>query len=296
MKRPLIGSQVIRTSDPLRRIGVILDRTEDENVIRYSDGVEQFDKDVPFEYVGWSDPRMWHAEIKDGPREANKEEMTRIVHAIKTLGFLLYPMLTVDGFLFDGRNRMLACHLAGKELTEEDFRPLPADIDTDAAGFTANIARRMLNSEDIKSYLVKRKDKIAEMKADAQKRKSELNRPTAERISLASSEAQHQSVTVGRIADLIGAQIGVSGPTVERIFAATKREQMLIDSGREDLVAKVKSGAMGLTPALIEAGVIVAPEKTNDPIDLEVCVCFYKKHLKAFTQFAKENAIVWSKN
>lgn len=294
MKRPLIGSQVIRTTDPLQRVGVIVDRTEEENVIRYSDGVEMFDKDVPFEYVGWSDPSTWHDEVKDGPREANKEELERIVKAIKSLGTLIYPMLTLDGLLFDGRNRMLACNLAGRPLTPEDFRPLPLDIDTKDAAFAVNIARRMLVTDDIKRWLEQNKDRLSLLRKEAKKRHGGSARSIeSTQNQLASIEANSNS---GKVAIQIANQIGVSRATVERIFAATKREQMLVDSGREDLLAKVRNGEMGLTPALISAGLIQAPEKTEDPIEMEVCVCFYKKHLKAFISFAKENDIQWNKN
>lgn len=276
MKRPLIGSQVIRSNDSLQRIAVVINVTDEENVLRYEDGTEVWDKDLPFTYVGFSDPANWAPSVKF-PRPANREEMDRMVRSIKHNG-LLDPIAVHGAVLLDGRNRLMACNLAGVD-------PIYFEVATeDPVGWARakNIDRRHLSMDDIKQAIRDEMDYVKEIAEAAEQR---------ERAgTLASGEA-----TVGKTAAIVGKQFGVSRATVERIFAEQKTTTELKQKAPE-LADKVKAGELTLKQARIQAGLLIQPRAEDTPIEFEVTVSFPKRHLNTFKIFAKENDIVWTSN
>lgn len=285
MKRPLIGSQVIRSNDSLQRIAVVINVTEDENVLRYEDGTEVWDKELPFTYVGFSDPANWAPSVKF-PRPANREEMDRMVRSIKHNG-LLDPIAVHGAVLLDGRNRLMACNLAGVD-------PIYFEVATeDPVGWARakNIDRRHLSMDDIKQAIRDEMDYVKEI-AIAAKQRSVTGIKLIDSMQMTTSSNEERATET---ASIIGRQFGVSRATVERVFAEQKATAELTEKAPA-IAEKVKAGELTLKQARIQAGLLIQPRAENDPIEFEVTVSFPKRHLKAFKIFAKENDIVWTSN
>lgn len=280
MKRPLIGSQVVRFSDSLQRVSVIINRTDEENVLRYSDGeIESWDKDVPLVYVGLSDPETWDRGIEQY-REANADELSMMVDSIKKNG-LLIPIMVQNGMLMDGRNRLLACNLAGIE---------PAFVEVnveDSFEFSKalNGARRHLGREDHRRATEYRKDWIDSVAADAEKRR-------LANLKIGNEKPDGVTEPIGRTNKIVADQLGTSESTVKRIFAERKIEKQLEEAAPE-LAEKVKAGELSLKAARIQAGLLIQPGAEDTPREFEVTVSFPSRYLKSFERFAKENDIVW---
>lgn len=285
MKRPLIGSQVIRSNDSLQRIAVVINVTDEENVLRYEDGTEVWDKDLPFTYVGFSDPANW-APAVSFPREANKEELERMARSIKNRG-LIEPISIHNDVMLDGRNRLMACNLAGVD-------PHFTEIHTeDPIGWAEakNLDRRHLSTADIKQMIFGMKEYVAKIAAN--KKKNSLGG-----VKLANSTNEtlvSNDTEVGRTRKIIAEQFGVSEATVGRAFAEQKVAIELKEKAPE-LAEKVKAGELTLKQARIQAGLLVQPRAENEPIEFEVTISFPKRHLNTFKIFAKENDIVWTSN
>lgn len=284
MKRPLIGSQVVRSNDSLQRLAVVINVTPEENVLRYEDGTEIWDKDLPFTYVGFSDPENWAPSVKF-PRPANQEEMARMVRSIKQNG-LLDPIAVHGAVLLDGRNRLMACNLAGVD-------PIYTEIETeDPVGWARakNIDRRHLSMDDIKQAIRDEMDYVKEIATIAKQRQiAHLNVAESTAVESGSNEPN------GRTAEIVAKHFGVSRETVKRVFAEQKTATELQEKAPE-LADKVKAGELSLKAARIQAGLLVQPGSNEDPIEFEVSVSFPKRHLKAFKIFAKENEIIWTSN
>lgn len=283
MKRPLIGSQVVRSTDSLQRVAVVINRTAEENVLRYAgDSTEIWDQDVPLTYVGLSDPETWDPGIEQY-REANAEELAMMVESIKKNG-LLIPIMIQNGMLMDGRNRMLACNLAGVEPSFVEVKV------TDSFEFSKalNGARRHLGKEDHRRAIEYKKDWIDKLVCEAEERRlanlKQFKSPATEGLTEAVG---------GKTSVIVAEQLGTSRSTVNRIFAERKIEKQLEEAAPQ-LADKVKAGELSLKAARIQAGLLAQPAANDDdPTEFEVTISFPKRHLPAFKVFAKTQEIVW---
>lgn len=112
-------------------------------------------------------------------------------------------LLTPDGLLLDGRNRLIACY---RGHIEPRFRKVQSE--PWGLAYSQNIARRHLDTLD--------KCKFAEAWAAdekaraAQRRKETVGRPPAEKLKETFPSIKHQS------RDAIGERVGVSGRTYEQ--------------------------------------------------------------------------------
>jgi ParB-like chromosome segregation protein Spo0J len=280
MKRPAIGSQIIRDSDPLRRVGVVINVTSTENAFRYEDGVETFEKDVPFTYVGWSHPMKWHP-VANAYRLFNAEELNSTVKSIKSEG-QQFPIITFEDKIIDGRNRLLACNLAGVDpwIETQEFGDLKAIVSYVKA---VNSDRRQMSKEDVKQAAAD----LTEVLIEDSKKNQGGDRRSKEAKSSGSNDHDDKKAR-----EVAGEQFGISGATVQRVLTARRQEAQLVEV-RPDLALKVQDGDLTLSQARIEAGLIEAPPQKQEDT---VTVTFLHKHLKAFRQFAKENQIVWDSN
>jgi len=152
-------------------------------------------------------------EISDDDRNALNADIARD-------GLLHEIVLTQDGQLIDGRNRLIACYLGNVEPRFKRTSRDPWDV-----AYSENIARRHLEKGQLAMFGARRKVWEA---AEATKRFGGHHKTNQGNVSLVEGQSR----------DLAGAAVGVSGKSVDKAARILEKAP--------DLAAKVSAGQITL--------------------------------------------------
>jgi hypothetical protein len=140
--------------------------------------------------------------------------------------------------ILDGRNRLLACEIAGEAPW---FNQWPGASEDDPIAFvlSKNLHRRHLTAEQRAAIVLQAEElsgSLAKLQAEAQERKQANLAPKASREAIE---------TRGKTAAVIADKAKVSRATVERVQAATKNDPEALDAIAKGTTtsAKVKAAA-----------------------------------------------------
>jgi protein gp37 len=153
-------------------------------------------------------------EISDDDREKLEQD-------IASKGLLEDILLTTDGELLDGRNRLMACYRGNVEPRFTKTSSDPWDV-----AFSRNIARRHLSTKQLAVFGLAW---VEHEKQEAKKRQSELNGKTL------LVETFPQADT-GKSRDKVGERVGTSGRSIDKIAAVAEHapEKLKDDSTLEE--------------------------------------------------------------
>lgn len=160
------------------------------------------------------------------------------------------PILVYQGQILDGRHRYRACRELGRPCPMTEWAGGDAWLEVQSR----NLVRRHLAKEQIFAIRMLAAQRLPELAAPIQAAKSEAARRRAQGKGQALGvKALAHSRSRGEAADIIGAQVGVSGTTVKRV------ERLLRLA--PDLVTKVALGELSAKKALQQVVVPKAPKK-----------------------------------
>lgn len=182
--------------------------------------------------------------------EISDEDRHSLEKSIAEDGLRHEIVLTKDGLLIDGRNRLIACFNGRVE-------PRFKTVSTDPwhVAYAENIARRHLEIVDRCKFGKIWSDEI---KKEAEQRKKATLKQNADRGGNISTTAEE----AGKSRDAIGSMVGVSGRTFE------KYEQVVLHAP-EEVVQKMHNKEISVDAAYKEAS-RSKKQKENNPVEAPV--------------------------
>lgn len=167
------------------------------------------------------------------------EELDALARDIQAHG-LIEPILTFEGKIIDGRNRLRACELVGVEPTFQEaeldgLTPLEFVI-------SKNLHRRHLTAGQRAALAL---SFLPRLKEEAQQRKG-IGRPPEASYEETIQERREKLGEPGRASLQAGAMVGVGASSVENVEAIRRRDP--------DVFEKVKSGELNIRQALAAVG------------------------------------------
>ena len=200
-----------------------------------------------------------HPLCKAIPR-IGETDFNNLVESIKTQG-LLFPILVDEsGQLLDGRSRILACHVAGVEITQDHIEMTDKDPEAIAQ---SNIARRHLSEDQkimdaVSRELVRRRRLAAIRKRRGTDAKGKRQQAQLGTGSVPSKTGQKSTVKKTRGPKAIDETAKSTGISREKLSRGEKLLKK--DPG---LAKKVDYGMMSLSDAEQQAGIKPKTPKTK---------------------------------
>ncbi len=188
-----------------------------------------------------------------------RRDFDNLVDEIKRNGMLQRLLVNSEGLLLDGRNRLQACYLLRRQLTDQHIEVTDA---SPLAIANANIARRHLTVDQRVMLAVKvltqEREKAAERKREGQRKGREnRNSPSgAKRASNQTAKLRNQ-----RAIENVSKKTGVSRADLAKAEKVAKVDP--------DTAKAVEAGEMPLDEAVKKTGVGVKNKKIKTPNNIK---------------------------